>query len=128
MNKRFLFVVLTFLLTAPCYSQIETDCSILDRSSVVKTIDTINVNAEYLEIGKIPAYKEIAYLETLHRVNVKDFRYALGFRLKGCNKEYYIPCRDKNAIDLLSQVKPNTLLSLTIIKLDNLKQKGDSFS
>jgi hypothetical protein len=127
MKKGFVIIVINLLLSVSSYSQTQTDFSFLDRPSVNKAIDTIRVKAEYLEMGKIPSYKEIAYLQRLHKVKVVDFKYALGFRLKDCNKKYYIPCRDKNAMNLLAKMNENTLLTLTIVKPNIIIEADSSF-
>lgn len=75
------------------------------------------------EVGKISDRETLKKLESKGILKSKDFGYALVFHPIGCEKTYYISCRDsgKQALSLFKLGGEETKVKLSCIVFENYK-------
>jgi hypothetical protein len=79
--------------------------------------DTLTITASYAgEYGKLSDndVNLIKSVDKVHRLNIRKFDYAVGFKINGYPQTFYIPCKDKEiGAQLADKQNAGKLLKLT---------------
>ena len=99
--------VCTFLLSAIAQYAVKTpdpENPFKNARFLYSPTDTIMLTATYIGNGKLSNenLSMINSIGKIYRLNVKNFTYSLAFKLNGYSQNFYIPCKDKSFIHILS--------------------------
>ncbi|MGZ3754623.1 MAG: hypothetical protein ACXVAY_15295 [Mucilaginibacter sp.] len=73
--------------------------------------DTITIAADFANvIGELTTSQRdiFSVISQQSKINVGDFKYAIGFKIQGYEQSFYAPCKDVGMYKLLSERKNGT--------------------
>ena len=112
---KYLAIVALFVFSFPAQAQqpVKADDSNnpFDKLQFANGVtDTLTLRASYINnFGKLNE-KNLATLgsiDKLYGLNIKQFRYEITFKIDGFPKEFYIPCKDSNLLNILTSKSVN---------------------
>ena len=71
-----------------------TDCNFYKNLSSKKEVDTIVLKGKYVAMIALPELDQLKKLNKEGKIELKDFKSALVFKLENCTYNLYFPTRD----------------------------------